>query len=99
MQKASYGIDAPTVLRTLAIGAIACSLLSIFVLRAFIGPAVGFTFAALMLVWSSLFGKYRARDSLLNALILTDMAAQIVALNAEELARDQVEKFDRTFFA
>ncbi|MEO8035190.1 MAG: class I SAM-dependent methyltransferase [Acidobacteriota bacterium] len=68
MRKANYGIDAPTVLRNLAIGAIVCFLLSAFVARGFLGPALGFTFAASMMLWSSLVGKFRARDSLLNAI-------------------------------
>ncbi len=68
MQKPNYGIDAPTVLRNLIIGAIACGLLGVFVARAFIGPAIGFSFAATMLLWSSLAGKFRARDSLLSAI-------------------------------
>ena len=68
MQKANYGIDAPTVLRNLVIAAIVCYVLSIFVLRAFVGPAFGFTFAAAMLLWSSLFGKFHARDSLIDAI-------------------------------
>jgi ubiquinone/menaquinone biosynthesis C-methylase UbiE len=74
MPKANYGIDAPTVLRNLAIGAVAC-LGGGLVLRhygysfwrIFVGPGVGFTFAASMMLWSSLFGKFRSRDSLLNA--------------------------------
>jgi len=66
--KANYGIDAPTVLRNLIIGAVACYLLAYFVTRAFLGPAIGFTFAASMLLWSSLVGKFRSRDSLLNAI-------------------------------
>ena len=68
MAKANYGIDAPTALRNLAIGAVACYLVAIFFVRAFLGPALGFTFAVLMMLWSSLFGKFRARDSLLNAI-------------------------------
>jgi len=68
MAKPNYGIDAPTVLRNLIIGAIACFLLAAFVARAFLGPALGFSFAASMLLWSSLFGKFRARDSLLAAI-------------------------------
>ena len=68
MAKANYGIDAPTALRNLAIGAVACYLVAIFFVRAFLGPALGFTFAVLMMLWSSLFGKFRARDSLLDAI-------------------------------
>ena len=66
--KANYGIDAPTVLRNLIIGAVACYILAYFVVRAFLGPAIGFTFAATMLLWSSLVGKFRSRDSLLKAI-------------------------------
>ena len=68
MPKANYGIDAPTVLRNLAIGAVACYVAAYFFGRGFLGPAFGFTFAVLMMLWSSLFGKFRARDSLLNAI-------------------------------
>ena len=68
MPKPNYGIDAPTVLRNLTIGAVACALLSVFVARGFIGPAIGFTFAAVMMLWSSLAGKFRARDRLLDAI-------------------------------
>src|SRR5207248_7961391 len=68
MPKPNYGIDAPTVVRNLAIGAVACYIAAYFVARGFLGPAFGFTFAVLMMLWSSLFGKFRARDSLLNAI-------------------------------
>jgi ubiquinone/menaquinone biosynthesis C-methylase UbiE len=68
MPKANYGIDAPTVLRNLILGAIACFVLAFFVVRAFLGPAIGFSFAAAMLLWSSLVGKFHARDSLLSAI-------------------------------
>ncbi len=68
MQKPNYGIDAPTVLRNLAIGAIGCYLLALFVARGFLGPAIGFSFAAGMMLWSSLAGKFRARDALLDAI-------------------------------
>src|SRR6266849_4569883 len=75
MPKANYGIDAPTVLRNLIIGAVACIVGGLLILRyvgpvgrALLGPGLGFTFAALMLLWSSLVGKFRARDSLLNAI-------------------------------
>lgn len=66
--KAHYGIDAPTVLRNLILGAIACFLLSLFVMRGFIGPAIGLSIAALMMLWGSLVGKFRARDKLLAAI-------------------------------
>jgi ubiquinone/menaquinone biosynthesis C-methylase UbiE len=68
MRKANYGIDAPTVVRNLVLGAIACYLVGAFVLRAFFGSAIGFTFAALMMLWGSLVGKFHARDKLLNAI-------------------------------
>jgi|ERR1051326_1298547 ubiquinone/menaquinone biosynthesis C-methylase UbiE len=68
MKKANYGIDAPTVLRNLILAAIACYLLAFFVLRGFIGPAIGFTLAAIFMLWGSLIGKFRARDKVLNAI-------------------------------
>jgi len=68
MKNANYGIDAPTVLRNLILGAIACYLLAFFVLRGFIGPAIGFTIAAIFMLWGSLIGKFRARDKVLNAI-------------------------------
>lgn len=36
--------------------------------RPLLSIGCGFGFAALMMLWSSLFGKFRARDSLLNAI-------------------------------
>lgn len=67
-QKANYGVDAPTVLRNLILGAIACYLLAAFVLRGFIGPAIGFTIAAVFMLWGSFIGKFRARDRVLDAI-------------------------------
>lgn len=68
MKRANYGIDAPTVVRNLALGAVACFILAAVVVRAFIGPALGFTFAVVMMLWSSLVGKFHARDRLLDAI-------------------------------
>jgi len=68
MAKANYGIDAPTVLRNLIIGAVACYLLAVLMVPAFFGPALGLTFAVLMMLWSSLYAKFKARDSLLNGI-------------------------------
>lgn len=52
----------------MTIGAITSFTLSYFIGRAFFPMACGFTFAALMMLWSSLFGKFRARETLLNAI-------------------------------
>ncbi len=68
MPKPNYGIDAPTVVRNLAVGALVCFLLSAFFIRAFFFTGCGFAFGALMMLWSSLYGKFRARDALLNAI-------------------------------
>ena len=68
MAKANYGSDAPTVLRNLIIGAVACYLLAVLMVPAFFGPALGLTFAVLMMLWSSLYAKFKARDSLLNGI-------------------------------
>jgi hypothetical protein len=38
-------------------------------------------------------------DSLLNALVLTEVAAQILTFDIDQLARDQIAKFERAFFA
>ena len=63
MAKANYGVDAPTVLRNLVIGALLCFLIGVLTFPPFLGPAAGFTFAALMMLWSSLYGKFRARQT------------------------------------
>jgi ubiquinone/menaquinone biosynthesis C-methylase UbiE len=74
MPKANYGIDAPTVLRNLLIAAAAGSIVGLVLLR-YVGPigrpflssGLGFGLGAMLLLWSSLVGKFRARDALLNA--------------------------------
>ena len=74
MPKPNYGIDAPTVLRNLLIAAAAGSIGGLVTLR-YVGPigrpflsiGWGSGLGALLLLWSSLFGKFRARDALLNA--------------------------------
>jgi ubiquinone/menaquinone biosynthesis C-methylase UbiE len=74
MAKANYGIDAPTVLRNLAIAA-PVGIIGGFVLLRYVGPigrpvlsmGMGAGFGASLLLWSSLVGKFRARDALLNA--------------------------------
>src|SRR4051812_7478987 len=74
MPKANYGIDAPTVLRNLSIAAGGGIVGGLLLLR-YVGPVghpflsmgSGFGLGALLLLWSSLVGKFRARDALLNA--------------------------------
>lgn len=74
MPKANYGIDAPTVLRNLLIAA-AAGMIGGLVLLRYVGPigrpflsiGWGSGLGALLLLWSSLVGKFRARDALLNA--------------------------------
>ena len=74
MPKANYGIDAPTVLRNLVIAA-AAGMIGGLVLLRYVGPigrpflsmGSGSGLGALLLLWSSLVGKFRARDALLNA--------------------------------
>jgi ubiquinone/menaquinone biosynthesis C-methylase UbiE len=74
MPKPNYGIDAPTVLRNLSVGSVLCVATGLALLhwvgpigRALIGPGVGFAIGALMMLWSSLSGKFHARDTLLDA--------------------------------
>ncbi len=74
MPKANYGIDAPTVLRNMSIGAVA-GVTGGLVLMHYVGPigrpflstGLGFGVGASFLLWSSLVGKFRTRDALLNA--------------------------------
>ena len=68
MPKPNYGIDAPTVVRNLAIAAVVFYLLAAFFVRAFLFTALGFTLAVVLMLWSSLYGKFRARDQVLNAI-------------------------------
>jgi len=73
MAKPNYGIDAPTVLRNLSIGA-GTGIIGGLVLIRYAGPigqpfvsmGLGCGLGGLLLLWSSLFGKFRARDALLN---------------------------------
>src|SRR5262245_47791798 len=74
MPKANYGIDAPTVLRNLSIGAAAGIIGGVVLLRTvgpigrpFVSMGSGFALGAVILLWGSLVGKFRARDALLNA--------------------------------
>ena len=74
MPKPNYGIDAPTVLRNLLIASAACLICGVVLLhyvgeigRPFLSTGMGFGLGALLLLWSSLVGKFRARDRLLNA--------------------------------
>src|SRR4029078_5309094 len=74
MPKANYGIDAPTVLRNLSVASVAGIVGGLVLLR-YVGPigrpflsmGSGCGLGALLLLWSSLFGKFRARDALLSA--------------------------------
>jgi len=74
MAKPNYGIDAPTVLRNLSIGA-GTGIIGGLVLIRYAGPigrpfvsmGLGCGLGGLLLLWSSLFGKFRVRDALLNA--------------------------------
>jgi len=34
-----------------------------------------------------------------NALILTQIASEFLAMNAEDILRDRIQAFERTFFA
>lgn len=71
-----YGLDAPPVVRNLALAALACWL--VFALS-FVGAmpirimgfewsALALTFAALSMIWSSRYGKLRRREKLLDRL-------------------------------
>ena len=75
MPKPNYGIDAPTVLRNLSIAAVAGIVGGVVLLRTagpigrpFLSMGCGSGLGALLLLWGSLFGKFRARDALLNAI-------------------------------
>jgi ubiquinone/menaquinone biosynthesis C-methylase UbiE len=74
MAKPNYGIDAPTVLRNLSIGAGTGIIGGLMLIRyagpigrPFVSTGLGCGLGALFLLWSSLFGKFRTRDALLNA--------------------------------
>src|SRR5436190_962392 len=76
--KADYGIDAPTALRNLAIGAALGLGGGIFLLfqappwheaaRPFLSMGGGFAIGVAMMLFGSLYGKFRARDALLEAI-------------------------------
>ena len=38
-------------------------------------------------------------DAIVNALILTQIASEFLAMNAEDILRDRIQAFERTFFA
>jgi len=78
-QREDYGIDAPGVIRNLLLAGFACSLVALLsnnesfnVLRRFAPTArvmAGILYAeALLMVWSSRFGKLRERDRLLDSI-------------------------------
>lgn len=84
--RATYGIDAPVVVRRLAIAGVLLLLVGVFapgfiqaadpdlatmVRRIGIAWGSGFLLGALVMLWSSFFGKYMVRDRLLNAVALT----------------------------
>lgn len=74
-EKPNYGIDAPNVIRNMAIVAIAGIIAGSFLIRqpgrlhglgaAFLSIAFWFTLSASVMLWSSLVGKFRTRDKLL----------------------------------
>jgi arsenite methyltransferase len=71
-----YGLDAPPVVRNLALGALACWLAYALSFRPwmpikFVGacwPAAALSVAAFSMLWSSRYGKLRRREALLNKL-------------------------------
>ncbi|MGH8126110.1 MAG: class I SAM-dependent methyltransferase [Rhodanobacteraceae bacterium] len=71
-----YGLDAPPVVRNLALAALACWLLfalgfsSILPIKitGFEWPALALTLGALSMIWSSRYGKLRRREQLLDRL-------------------------------
>lgn len=71
-----YGLDAPPVVRNLALAALACWLLFALSCTTWLPitihgmpwPACGFSFGALAMVWSSGYGKLRRRETLLDRL-------------------------------
>jgi len=71
-----YGLDAPPVVRNLALCALACWLMFALSfttwlpikINGFHWPALCFSFAACMMIWSSRYGKLRRRERLLNLL-------------------------------
>jgi SAM-dependent methyltransferase len=69
-----YGLDAPPVVRNLALCALACWLLfalsfthwSPITINGFEWPALTFSFGAAAMIWSSRYGKLRRREQLLD---------------------------------
>lgn len=74
-RKPNYGIDAPNVIRNMAIIAVAGIVAGSILIRqpgrlhglgsAFLSIGIWFTFSASLMLWSSLTGKFRTRDKLL----------------------------------
>ncbi|HEY2091437.1 MAG TPA: class I SAM-dependent methyltransferase [Thermoanaerobaculia bacterium] len=76
--KADYGIDAPNVIRNMLLVALAAAAIGSFLALqegrlhrlgfSFLMTAGGFTLVALVMLWSSLFGKFGTSDKLLAAI-------------------------------
>jgi len=74
MPKVNYGIDAPTVLRNLSIASVTGITVGLALIhyvgpigRPFLSTGLGCGVGALVLLWSSLVGKFWTRDALLKA--------------------------------
>src|SRR5438105_2272285 len=82
-RRPTYGIDAPGVVRNLALIGGACVVLAILLffvlqpslpalahilLHTGLWPGVSFLLTAAVILWASLSGKFRERDRLLNAI-------------------------------
>ncbi len=67
-RRASYGLDAPVVVRNMLLGAAGCIAVAFFVprVRWMLSPGIGFAIGAGLMIWASYFGKVRVRDRILR---------------------------------
>ena len=67
-KKATYGLDAPVVVRNLLLAAAACFAVGLIVpqVRWMISPGIGFAVGSGLMIWASLFGKVRVRNRILR---------------------------------
>ena len=67
-KKASYGLDAPVVVRNLFLASVGCIIVGLLFspVRWMIQPGIGFGIAVVLMVSASLFGKVRVRNRILR---------------------------------
>jgi arsenite methyltransferase len=67
-KRASYGLDAPVVVRNLGLAAVGCFAVGAFFpkVRWMISPGIGFSIGAGLMIWASLFGKVLVRNRILR---------------------------------